>query len=279
MSIASKKNQKNYVFCIYFYKKLIILRVNSVSKRTDMAVETVEIDFKYDKNIIINGLDYKKLTIDEELSIKLNKGVGVYYNIDELNYFKNFDNIVDLVKDVIVETLDLYYKDVKKILVVGLGNDMITPDSLGPTVVNRIEVNSHFEESSKYEVSAICPGVKGCTGLESARIIKSLCNEYNFDLIIVVDALACNHINRMCNSIQVCTAGVSPGAGIGNRTIPFNKETLGTNVLAIGIPTVSDIDCYIDVENNYFVTPNNIDEAMDILSLILSKAINEALLE
>ena len=55
--------------------------MNSVSKRTDMAVETVEIDFKYDKNIIINGLDYKKLTIDEELSIKLNKGVGVYYII------------------------------------------------------------------------------------------------------------------------------------------------------------------------------------------------------
>ena len=50
-------------------------------------------------------------------------------------------------------------------------------------------------------------------------------------------------------------------------------------VLAIGIPTVSDIDCYIEIENDYFVTPNNIDEAMDILSLILSISINETLLE
>ena len=61
--------------------------------------------------------------------------------------------------------------------------------------------------------------------------------------------------------------------------MPFNKESLGVDVLAIGIPTVSDLDCYVDVEKDYFVTPNNIDEAMDILSLILSKAINEVLID
>ena len=36
-----------------------------MSMRTDMAVEVVELDFKYDKNVIINGLDFKKLTINE----------------------------------------------------------------------------------------------------------------------------------------------------------------------------------------------------------------------
>ena len=82
----------------------------------------------------------------------------------------------------------------------------------------------------------------------------------------------------MCNSIQLCTAGISPGAGIGNLRKAFNKETLGVDVLAIGIPTVSDIDCYIEVENNYFVTPNNIDQAMDVLSLILAISINETIL-
>ena len=250
-----------------------------MSMRTDMAVEAVELDFKYDKNVIINGLDFKKLTIDEQLSKKLNKGVGVYYNIDDLDYHFNFDNIVILVKEVLKECIVENYLNAKKILIVGLGNPDITPDSLGPLVVNKIEVNSHFEDDSFYEVSAICPGVKGCTGLESAEIVKALCENFKFDLVIVVDALACNHISRMCNSIQVCTAGISPGAGIGNHTKGINKETLGVDVLAIGIPTVSDIDCYIETKEECFVTPNNIDEAIDILSLILSISINDVLLE
>jgi spore protease len=155
----------------------------------------------------------------------------------------------------------------------------ITPDSLGPKVVNKIEVNSHFEKSSDFLVSAICPGVKGCTGMESADIVKALCVEYNFDLVIAVDALACNHISRMCNSIQVCTAGIAPGAGIGNRTIGINKKYIGVDVLAIGIPTVSDLNCYIETEEDYFVTPNNIDEAIDILSLALAISFNETLIQ
>ena len=250
-----------------------------MSKRTDMAVEAVELDYKYDENKVINGLDYKKLTVDKELGSRIKKEPGIYYNIDNLDYHSNYNNIIDLVKNVFKELMYKEYKSIKNILIVGLGNDMITPDSLGPLVVNKIEVNSHMERKCNYNVSAICPGVKGCTGMESADIVKALCDDFNFDLVIVVDALACNHITRMCNSIQLSTAGISPGAGVGNRTKPFTKDYLGVDVLAIGIPTVSDIDCYIEVENNYFVTPNNIDEAMDILSLILAIAINETLLD
>ncbi len=47
--------------------------------------------------------------------------------------------------------------------------------------------------------------------------------------------------------------------------------------MAIGIPTVSDIDSFVDMEDNYFVTPKDIDLAMDILSGLLAEAINRAL--
>ena len=67
-------------------------------------------------------------------------------------------------------------------------------------------------------------------------------DDFKPDLIIVVDALACSNPNRMCNSIQLSTAGINPGAGIGNNRKKLSKETLGVNVLAIGIPTVSDIN-------------------------------------
>ena len=249
-----------------------------MAKRTDMAVEEVELDYEYDENKVIYNLEYKKLTVDEELSKKINKAKGIYYNIDNLDYHINFENIIKLLKEVLTEVLKEHYDGKNNILIVGLGNDSITPDSLGPMVVNKIEVNRHLEKDSKYNVSAICPGVKGCTGLESVLVVKSICDEFGFDLVIVIDALACNHINRMCNSIQLCTSEVRPGAGIGNHRMAFNKDTLGVDVLAIGIPTVSDMDCYIDVESGYFVTPNHIDEAIDILSLILSISLNETLL-
>ncbi len=48
------------------------------------------------------------------------------------------------------------------ILIVGLGNDFVTPDALGPLVINKIEVNRHLEKHpDKYNVSALCPSVMG----------------------------------------------------------------------------------------------------------------------
>ncbi len=34
--------------------------------------------------------------------------------------------------------------------------------------------------------------------------------------------------------------GVSPGAGVGNKRMTLNKQTLGVPVLALGVPTVVD---------------------------------------
>ena len=175
-----------------------------------------------------------------------------------------------------LSTLDL--KEKSQILVVGLGNDFVTPDALGPLVINHIEVNRHLEDNpDKYIVSAICPGVMGQTGMESKDIIQAIVDDFHPNLVIIIDALACNNIKRMCNSIQLSTAGINPGSGIYNFRKELSKASLGVPVLAIGIPTVSDIDCFIEVDNNYFVTPKDIDLAMDILSGIVAEGINQAL--
>ena len=76
-----------------------------MSKRTDMAVEAVELDYKYDENKVINGLDYKKLTVDKELGSRIKKEPGIYYNIDNLDYHSNYNNITDLVKKVFKELI------------------------------------------------------------------------------------------------------------------------------------------------------------------------------
>lgn len=245
--------------------------------RTDMAVEALKPDFKYDIDENINGMNLKKCYVDKDLSKKLNKREGYYYNLDNIDYYHKTDEIINIVSHIINDVID-NINECKSILVVGLGNDFITPDSLGPLSINKIEVNRHLENEKKYEVSAISPGVMGQTGMESSDIVKSIVDKFKPDLVIVIDALACNNLDRMCKSIQLSTAGINPGSGVGNHRRELTTHTLNTNVLAIGIPTVCDINSIIEADNNFFITPNNIDEAMDILSLIIAEAINYALI-
>ena len=246
--------------------------------RTDMAVESMELDFKYDIQRVIEGMEFRKLTVYDKLSDKIKKGSGIYYNIDNVDYKNKADEATKL----LALTIKDCFKDLKignriDILVCGLGNDFVTPDALGPLVINKIEVNRHLDDNNGFVISAMCPGVMGQTGMESSEIIKAIVDDFKPSLVIVVDALACSDPKRMCHSIQLSTAGINTGSGIGNKRKEISKNVLGVDVLAIGIPTVSDIDCFVDMDNNFFVTPKDIDLAMDILSGIVSKGINIAL--
>lgn len=250
-----------------------------MNKRTDMAVENMQPNFTYDVDRIINGMNFKKINVDATLAKKIKKKPGIYYNIDHLDYIHKSKEIIKLLELTIYDYLQrIKLKEGSSVLIVGLGNDFVTPDALGPLVINKIEVNRHLEKNpDQYCVSAMCPGVMGQTGMESKDIIQAIVDDFKPDLVIVIDALACNNMTRMCNSIQLSTAGLNPGSGIYNFRREISKDSLGVEVLAIGIPTVSDIDCFIEVENNFFVTPKDIDLAMDILSGIVAEGINRAL--
>ncbi len=266
----------------FVYRKSEKIDNNSGDKmkyRTDMAVENMESDFKFDVDRIIHGMHFKKIKVNEALSKKIKKKPGIYYTIDQLDYRNKSREIVKLLSTVIFDFLEnLNLKKESDILIVGLGNDFVTPDALGPLVINKIEVNRHLEKHpDKYNISAICPGVMGQTGMETKDIVQAIVDDFHPSLVIVVDALACSDAKRMCNSIQLSTAGINPGSGIYNFRREISKDTLGVDVLAIGIPTVSDIDSFVDMEDNYFVTPKDIDLAMDILSGIVATGINQAL--
>lgn len=250
-----------------------------MNKRTDMAVENMQPNFTYDVDRVINGMNFKKINVDAVLAKKIKKKPGIYYNIDHIDYIHKSKEIIKLLELTIYDYLQrIKLKEGSSVLVVGLGNDFVTPDALGPLVINKIEVNRHLEKKpDQYCVSAMCPGVMGQTGMESKDIIQAIVDDFKPDLVIVIDALACNNMTRMCNSIQLSTAGLNPGSGIYNFRREISKDSLGVEVLAIGIPTVSDIDCFIEVENNFFVTPKDIDLAMDILSGIVAEGINRAL--
>lgn len=133
------------------------------------------------------------------------------------------------------------------VLIVGLGNWNVTPDSLGPLVVENALVTRQFYElvpdqvSPGYRnVSAIAPGVLGLTGIESSEVVQGIVDRTKPDLIIAIDALASRSLERINTTIQIADIGIHPGSGIGNKRRGLTKEVLGVPCIAIGVPTV----CY-----------------------------------
>ena len=134
-------------------------------------------------------------------------------------------------------------------LVVGLGNRAVTPDSLGPRVVDNLCVTRHIiQEFGRYvigdschkSVSSIVPGVMAQTGMESMEIVRGITKETGPDVIIAVDALAARSTKRLNRTIQITDTGINPGSGVGNHRHALNSESIGIPVIAIGIPTVVD---------------------------------------
>ncbi|MCQ6558368.1 GPR endopeptidase [Paenibacillus mendelii] len=131
------------------------------------------------------------------------------------------------------------------ILIVGLGNWNVTPDALGPLVVENVMVTRHFFElmpdqvSPGYRsVSAVAPGVLGITGIESSEIVQGIVERAKPEVIIAIDALASKALERVNTTIQIADTGIHPGSGIGNKRRGLTKEILGIPVIAIGVPTV-----------------------------------------
>lgn len=119
------------------------------------------------------------------------------------------------------------------ILVAGLGNQSVTPDSLGPRAVGNLSVSQN-----EAGLKAIAPGVMAQTGMETAQILSGIIREIKPDLVIAIDALAARSIRRLGTTIQLTDTGIHPGSGVGNHRHSLTKETLGIPVIAIGVPTV-----------------------------------------
>lgn len=129
------------------------------------------------------------------------------------------------------------------VLVIGLGNRFITPDSLGPLTIDRTLVTRHmigagFGDERMRCVSAIAPGVLGVTGIETTEMAHSLVERIQPRAVICIDSLAARESSRIGSTIQLADTGIQPGAGVGNHRSPLTKETLGVDVIAIGMPTV-----------------------------------------
>lgn len=147
-----------------------------------------------------------------------------------------------------------------EVLIVGLGNEEVTPDALGPNVVKDIEVTRHiinylpqYIDENARSVSAIAPGVLGTTGIETLEVIKGVVDNIKPKLLIVIDALASRSIERISSTIQLSDTGIVPGAGVGNTRKELTQSTLGIPVIAIGIPTVVETAVVVNDALDLFI--------------------------
>lgn len=291
--------------------------------RTDLALEVresfpeddVEIkgvilteDYNEENNIRVSVVEIK----DDKGSRAMQKPIGTYITIEAPELLHSDKDYHKPVSDEVAIQLKRLSGELKReeVLIVGLGNREVTPDALGPQVVDNLFVTRHLireygeefkEKHHLGSVSAISPGVMAQTGMETVEIIKGIIKETNPKLIIVIDALASRSVNRVNTTIQLTDTGISPGSGVGNNRKALNEESLGTKVIAIGVPTVVDaativadsltkymqksdfeegeIDQFINEVrehqiDNMFVTPKNIDESIKMLSYTVSEALN-----
>ena len=228
-----------------------------INVRTDLAVEARQI-YKEENNKEADGVEIEEIMeddtritkvriINEDGAEKMGKDIGNYITIDIPEFTAYDGELMDNVSKILGKILKNLVKvsPSDMVLVVGLGNIGVTPDALGPKVVEKIMVTRHLKQVMPeaiddlvVPVSAISPGVLGITGIETGEIIKSIVDKIKPNLVICIDALASRKTERVNRTIQISDTGISPGAGVGNHRMKINKESLGVDVVAIGVPTV-----------------------------------------
>lgn len=245
--------------------------------RTDLALERRDIYQKANKLNQIDGVESTEEEINDNIKVSrvkitnskgeeaLGKPIGTYVTIDvkklKMAGEEEIQKTSEVLTDELKKIVEMHVNNQEDILIVGLGNIYVTPDALGPRVINEIDVTRHiikylpqYVDEGTRPVSAISPGVLGTTGIETVEILKGIVENIHPKLLIVIDALASRSIERISSTIQISDTGIVPGAGVGNTREEISENSLGIPVVSIGIPTVVElatlvsdgIDIFID---------------------------------
>lgn len=310
-----------------------------INIRTDLALEAREIIEESSNSSEIPGVKTTNKQLDDCIVTKvevlneqgsqiMNKVIGTYVTLEsKLMKYDDEESREQIIKYLVDELKKIFGPDEnKRTLIIGLGNWNITSDALGPKSVSKTLVTRHiFKNYNKdydddfTEVAALSPGVMGITGIETGETVKAIVDTIKPDRVVAIDALASRKMDRVNSTIQISTAGISPGGGVGNKRKSLNKEYLGVDVIAVGVPTVVDaatltsdvLDIAINslmeqsnqgevfykmlqklqeeekyqlirdsldpYDKNLIVTPKDIDETIENLSIIISEGLNRSL--
>lgn len=286
--------------------------------RTDMALEASQAAGSI-PGVYVSQWEEESVSITEvrveteEAAQRLGKSVGTYLTLECEGVRRRDPAAREEVQNVLGEEIARLLPPDEQgapVLVVGLGNRRVTPDSLGPKTVDGTLVTRHLlrELPDKVDerlnpVCAIAPGVMGATGLETMETVGALVKEIHPRCLIVIDSLAARASSRVGVSIQLSDTGIQPGSGVGNHRRALNERELGVRVIALGMPTVvyavtiarDALEILGEGETNpaaldevtkslfeneigeMIVTPREVDDMIDDAAQMLAGGINRAL--
>lgn len=249
--------------------------------RTDLADERTDIITKqFNNKKGIDGIKSESKNFSDNLRVnvvkvlneqgskKIDKKIGTYttINIKDIEIITKEE--LDQASNILSEELKKLIKAEGSILVVGLGNEDTTADSIGPKIIKDLEITRHLIKykpglipKNTREISAISPGVLGNTGIETQEIIKAVAEKVKPSMLIIIDALMSTDISRLLRTIQISNTGITPGAGVGNKRKTISEEEIGIPVISIGVPTV--VDAATIVANSVDMVIKRINDLID----------------
>ena len=210
---------------------------------------------------------------------------------------KSFDILTVAVARELRSLMHSKVEDIKRIMIIGLGNPSLSSDSLGAETVRKICISNENEKKPK--VFSFSVGVSSVTGIETAEHIKGLSIACRPDVLLAIDALVARSRKRLYSTVQISDTGITPGSGIGDGRSPINKESVGAAVISIGIPTVissatlvcdtlkeagienisNELRATLDSNKGFFITSGYCDLEIKCASMLLSRAIELACFE
>ena len=260
-----------------------------MENRTDLAVECFESTEKTKLDGVIVRENNAVTTVEvtnENGALALGKPKGKYVTLNVQSFVTDtnvFDERLNEFSSVLKTVLP---KNVASVLVVGVGNENITADSLGPKTNDYVLATRHIlpdlqkslAADDLFNVATVTTGVLGETGIETAEIVKGIVRQISPDCVIAVDALAASSAERLGTTIQFSDSGISPGSGVGNHRDEISSATVGVPVIAIGIPTVVSTGVISgDGSDTAFVTPREIDRITEQGAKLIGMGINVCL--
>lgn len=271
-----------------------------LSIRTDLAVELT------DNPNILNGIKTSERNIfdlnvtrteflTEKAEREISKPRGRYITIRSKSSFDVHSDLFYERAKIISDELKSPTGNARSVLVAGLGNREITPDSLGVITADHIFATRHIHtlapdliSDDMPSVSVLTPSVMGKTGIETSQLIGAVVKELSPEVVIIIDSLACARLVNLAKTIQLSDTGITPGSGVLNKRAELSHSTLSTRVISIGVPTVVDMQTIAESLSggkakgesdldHFFVTPKDIDRLIARAAKLISASVNMCL--
>ncbi len=251
---------------------------------TDIAAERLRAEINVPGVSYHRTLKYGRtistLTIEDARgAIEIGKDIGTYITIDYPPAFAETLDTPDILAELVSPLLPAPSKS--PLLIIGVGNGEILPDSVGPRTAMNITATAHKTPNG---VAVLSPGTESTTGIPLPQLVEACVKSLTPRAVIAVDALTTCSPTRLLSTIQITDAGITPGSGIRAGRAVLNRSSLGCPVVAIGVPTIISSHAFNTTGRHksspntdtppLYLTPCDAEVGIERAAVLIAQAIN-----